>query len=669
MEKQLYMNTLLRKSIYALFATLLLVAFNGCSEEQKHLRMAMKAAGSNKTELKAVLNHYKKIDPNPEKLAAARYLIMNMPVHYSYRKDSIKNYYDLALEVFKSELSVNEQRDSLKRVSYNRFRKSTRKLVNDCKVIKTDYLIKSIDQAYNQWKNRPWSRHLSFDEFCEWLLPYKEAEQQEFDDWREIFSTYFSDSISKFTYKDDNESTIYHTIEVVRNEINNKVVPHIYWGSTSGLGFLNAETMLKMTFGSCRDYVTLGVLGFRSLGLPAMIDEVPEWGRNCDGHSWYVFLDDRGREQATINSLIMPAGMQFYPYERIPKVFRTTYSINWDVVEYSLKSKYKHPFSAVSRDVTSKYVRTKDIVIPLKKTINGNVKVTIKEKYAYIAKFNGQYSEWSILDFGKIKNRKAYFHNMGVNNMYIVLGYDGATLKPVSDPFILAKDGSISYITGDSNNKHTVLLRRKYYQSYNDVVQRNKLIGGKIQYSDNADFSDCHTVLTINDAFFPDKVVLNKDEAHKYWRYLAADGTNGSIAELAFFDCDSIKLEGSPICSTGDMGVARNAFDNDWLTNYETPWNKPDGAWVGLSFSEKVSPKYVRIVPRGDGNDIVPGDEYELKIFSDNRWQRINRQIANDNVIQYDNIPSGALLWLSNLTRGKEERPFVYYDVDNIVWW
>ena len=85
MEKQLYMNTLLRKSIYALFATLLLVAFNGCSEEQKHLRMAMKAAGSNKTELKAVLNHYKEVDPNPEKMAAARFLIENMPGHYSYK--------------------------------------------------------------------------------------------------------------------------------------------------------------------------------------------------------------------------------------------------------------------------------------------------------------------------------------------------------------------------------------------------------------------------------------------------------------------------------------------------------------------------------------------------------------------------------------------------------
>ena len=87
MEKQFYMNTLLKKSIYALFATLTLVAFSGCSEEQKHLRMAMNYAGKNRTELKAVLNHYEKDDPNPEKLAAAKFLIENMMGHYSYRTD------------------------------------------------------------------------------------------------------------------------------------------------------------------------------------------------------------------------------------------------------------------------------------------------------------------------------------------------------------------------------------------------------------------------------------------------------------------------------------------------------------------------------------------------------------------------------------------------------
>lgn len=650
--------------LYLYFA--LILVFIGCSED-KEVRFAFKVADSNKKELKAVLKHYKEVDPNPEKLAAARYLIANMPAHISYKNDSIKKYYELALKVFDSGLSVNEQRDSLRNVSYRRFRKSTSRTVVDCKVITSDFLIHNIDHAYYQWKNRPWSKQLSFDEFCEWLLPYKEAEKQEFDNWRESFSSFFSDSISKFNYVDEKESTIYHTIEVVRGEINEKVVPHIFWGSTSGLGFLNAETMLNMTFGSCRDYVILGVLAFRSLGLPAAIDEVPEWGRNSGGHSWYVFLDDRGREQATINSLIMPAGMQFYPYERVPKVWRDSYSINWDVVEYKSKTKYNHPFSTTKKDVTHMYNRTHDIVVPISKTLFRGKKVKIKEKYAYIAKFNGHYSDWSVLDFGKIKHGKAHFKNMGINNMYIVLGFDGKGLRPVSDPFILAKNGSIEYIKGDIQNTNDVVLRRKYYASYNDVIQRNKLIGAQIQYSDKEDFSDCQTVLTIDSVFIPDKMVLNVDEPHRYWRYLAADGTNGSIAELAFFDKDTNRIVGTPLCSTGDLGSANNAFDDDWLTNFETPWNEPDGAWVGLSFSDKVAPEFVRVVPRGDGNDIIPGDVYDLKYFFEGEWKSMGKKQAFDNNLLYEDVPN-CLLWLSNLSRGREERPFLIKD-DNIEWW
>lgn len=660
------MNTLLRKSIYALFAMFLLVAFSGCSEEQKHLRMAMNAAGKNKTELKAVLKHYKEIDPNPEKLAAARFLIENMMGHISYRTDSIKAYYEMALNVFDSDLSVDAQRDSLRKVCYNRFNKVTTSTIVDCRKITSEYLIHNIDHAYYQWKNRPWSKQLSFDEFCEWLLPYKEEEKQDFDDWRDKFSAYFSDSISKFTYTDDKESTVYHTIEIVRNEINNKVVPHIYWGSTSGLPFLSTETMLNTTFGSCKDYVTLGVLGFRSLGLPAVIDEVPEWGRNCDGHSWYVFLDDRGREQRTVNSLILGAGIQFYPYERIPKVWRNTYAINWDVVEYKKKSKYKHPFPVTSIDVTDKYNRTSDIAIPINKYYQGT-KLKL-DKYAYIAKFNGRYSDWSVLDFGRIKRGKAHFRNMGNNNMYIVLGYDGVSLKPISSPFVLTKDGSVRYIQVDVNNTRTVVLRRKYFSSYNDVVQRNKILGAQIQYSDKPDFSDCHTVLTIDSVNIPDKLAVKVASPHKYWRYLALDGTNGSIAELAFFDKDSILIEGTPICSTGDLESAKNAFDGNWLTNYETPWNKPDGAWVGLAFPEGKIPSYVRVVPRGDGNDIIPGDIYELKCFVDGEWTSLGISQAHDSYLCFDDVPN-TLLWLSDLSGGIEERPFIIDKDNNIEWW
>lgn len=659
------------KVVHTAIIILFLLASNSC-QENKYVRSVLKDAGSNKKELKAVLDYYKTKDPNAEKLEAARYLITNMPAHYSYNSDSIYEYYKVALEIFSSDLSVDEQRDTLRRLSASRFNKSTRGEKADHKIITSSYLIKNIDNAYYQWKNRPWSKHLTFDEFCEWVLPYKVVEKQEFDDWRNIFSSYFSDSISKFTYENDREHTIYYAIDVVRDEINNhKVIPHIYWASSNGIPFLSAESMLKMTFGSCADYVALGVLGFRSFGLPAVVDYVPEWGRNSNGHTWYVFLDDRGREQPTNNSLIMPAGMQFYPYERIPKVYRNTYSINWETADYLVKSKYKYSFKATDKDVTNHYNKTKDIVIPINEWNNvDREKIKIREKYAYIAMFNGQYKEWQILDFGKIKHGKAHFNNMGCNMLYIALGFDGMLLKPISQPFILDKAGNLTYINDEPNvERKSVTLFRKYYQSYNDVMQRNKLLGAKIQYADNEDFSDCHTVLTIDDVIIPDKILLKVDEPHKYWRYLASDGTNGSIAELAFYDQDTVLIEGSPICSENDKNLAQSAFDNNWLTNYETPWDKPNGAWVGLSFKYKVAPHYVRIVPRGDGNDIVPGDVYELKYFVNGKWISAGKKKAMDNRITFDDIPVGCLLWLSNLSNGREERPFLIDQNNELTWW
>ncbi|MBO7415680.1 MAG: hypothetical protein J6U22_03800 [Bacteroidaceae bacterium] len=53
----------------------LLLSFISSCIENNHLNNALKVAGSNRSELEAVLNHYK---DNPEKLAAARFLIENM---------------------------------------------------------------------------------------------------------------------------------------------------------------------------------------------------------------------------------------------------------------------------------------------------------------------------------------------------------------------------------------------------------------------------------------------------------------------------------------------------------------------------------------------------------------------------------------------------------------
>ena len=79
---------------FALSAFLLTTALTmGCTEHSP-IADVLDSAGSNRSELEAVLDHYKTKDANPQKLQAAEFLIKNMPAHYSYAGNEIYEYYD-----------------------------------------------------------------------------------------------------------------------------------------------------------------------------------------------------------------------------------------------------------------------------------------------------------------------------------------------------------------------------------------------------------------------------------------------------------------------------------------------------------------------------------------------------------------------------------------------
>lgn len=665
------MNTLLRRSIYALFATLTLVAFSGCSKDDIYLYYALKAAGENKSELKAVLKHYRTVDKDPEKLKAAKYLIANMPAHYSYRDTAaINRYYSKALQILGTGPSPDWQRDTLRQISDTEFAGIGRDIISDVQVMTADYLIYSIDHAFKQWKTQPWAKHLSYEEFRDWVLPYKTTELQSLDAWRDTLSHHYSDSLSSIPAADYERNTIYGAIEIVRNEIHSKqsTIGHrVIWEGQGGIPMRSAATWVRMTYGTCLDYVTMGVAVFRSMGLPAAINKVPIWGRNSEGHSWYSFLDDRNREQKTINSLILGAGMQFYPYERIPKVWRNTYAINREVVKYRNDSKYVYPFEICCQDVTNLYNLTSDIEI---ETNQEKIKILADKKYVYIGMaVNSHGPQWLVLDFGVLKNKKACFKNMGRNMLYIVLGYDGKKLIPISSPFILCKSGIIQYIDGIPDSREISMdLRRKYYESYNVVNMRRRIIGGKFQCSDHPDFRDAVTLYTIENTDIPYLIATNVSRPYRYWRYFSPDGSWGSISEVSFHDAQGNKISGRGIANpeAGQDAIER-AYDGNLLSNYEI--NQPNGNWVGMDMGKPTVVSYVSVSPRSDDNDICPGDEYELFYCDGNNWQSLGYQRGDGNSLHYDNIPLNTLLWLRNYTRGTNERPFIIDENGVIEWW
>ncbi|MCQ2058511.1 MAG: hypothetical protein MJY71_01610 [Bacteroidaceae bacterium] len=648
-----------RYIILSLFISIILIS---CSNHSYLLSDALRRAGDNRHQLELVLEHYRN---DAEKFAAARFIIENMPGHYSYYGENIFDYYKQALEVVSDKnMSPDQQRDSLRTLSTEEYPLLEFRTIQDVKIITADFLIYSIDHAYDQWKTRPWAQHLNFDQFCEYLLPYKFRELQSLDYWRDTLANHFSDNLKQMEPSDERSFTAYGALETMRNEIVYKVNPILRWTDYGGYPLLSASTMPYMTTGSCLDYVTMGASAFRSVGLPVVMDYVPLWGRNHEGHSWYVLLNDRGMEFPAPNDITTSPGWGFYPYERFPKVFRSTYSHNKRIIEYNKKSKYRLKFNMFMTDVTDKYFKTSDLDIDVFDNIH------LKDKYVYIAMFSvNEANKWYILDFGEMHRGKAHFEKMGRNMLYLVFGYDGKKILPISYPFILHKSGNVEYIKFDDSEMRSVTLKRKYYQSANVLYMRRRLKGAQVQASNYSDFRKIDTMYTIENIYVPDKLPISTQKSYRYWRYLSPDDSYGSIAELSFFNEQDNEIEGQHIaCQKATFFEMERAYDNNLLSNFEA--DSTSGIWVGMDFGMPVKISGVRVIPRSDDNDVCVGNEYELFYMdAHSNWSSLGKKNAVANYVTYNNVPQNALLWLKNNTRGINERPFIMDQNGKITWW
>lgn len=158
------------------------------------LEQALSMAGENRVELEKVLEHYEK-DTDSLKLKAAIFLIENMPRHRSYAGDTIENYYKELDCILNMDTTVGYKNEKIKELAHNYLKVSFQE-EEDVKIITADYLICNIDQAFDWWKNGQWLEHVTFEQFCEFILPYKCFEYQQLDDWRDTLSVRFNKALN-----------------------------------------------------------------------------------------------------------------------------------------------------------------------------------------------------------------------------------------------------------------------------------------------------------------------------------------------------------------------------------------------------------------------------------------------------------------------------------------
>lgn len=404
-------------------------------------------AGPNRPELESVLAHYKWADPNPQKLLAARYLISNMPAHFSYAGNGIHEYYSYAAAILAdTALTPEQQRDSLLVQSDLKYRDLPNHTVPDAQIITADFLIDNIDKSYAQWTTCPWASQVTFNQYLEWMLPYKAVELQELDHWRDTLFAHFGQGLEHPILNDVECNTTMGVADMIRNDACNALNRYGLY-TRAGLPLLSAYLQVRQTYGDIPDYALTAVLAMRSAGVPAVLDETPVGSRGTAATRWFVIISDRGRQLTSEWDLSTNIGGGFFAYERGPKVYRNSYAINSDRLEYMRKAKYRYPFELGKQDVTSQYFLTSSLSLPVDREIRNG----LKDRYVYIASaVRSDSIPWQIVDFGTMKHGRACFHDMGREVLYLALGYNGSKLTPITRPFILHKDESVEFLNPDS---------------------------------------------------------------------------------------------------------------------------------------------------------------------------------------------------------------------------
>ena len=634
----------------------LLVILFACNNQPSSVDEALDKAGNNREELTKVIEHYKSIG-DKEKLKAAYFLIENMPDYFQYQGTILDNYNNFLNEID----SINLPRLDTIFESYQKkfgvLDKGNLDKIYDIQSIKSDYLISNIDAAFKVWKEQPWGKDISFDTFCEYILPYR-IEDEKIECWRDSLYTLYNGIL-------DSVRSVKGNSVMACTKINRTLKKQIkgiemYTGNFPGL---TAKEISKVGYVTCREQSHLAIFVMRSLGIPVSIDYTPQWPFRNLGHTWNSVYEDDNHTIHFMGTESAPGEPHKEDHKKA-KVYRKTFSKNINSLAI-LKKKYEKIPSQFEDshyiDVTEKYVSAKNIIVDILPEY-----YKASENYIYICVFDNQ--NWVPIHWAINTKDRVVFEKMGIDIAYIAMYYTSDGLVPASSPFIVAKDGKVNYLL-PKKDLTNLILKRKY--AFINKWFYERCVNARFQGANKPDFTDAIDLYKIKDTIYTNKTIEVKCvEKFRYVRYITAKGGQGNIAELEFFGSNGVELKGKIIGTEGswrDMKdrTKEKAFDKNTMTFFDAP--TPDIGWVGLDLGKKTEISKINFWPRNDGNSVETGDFYEL-VYWDKKWISLGKKVALADSVIFNNVPENSLFLLHDLTKGQEERIFTYKK-NKQIWW
>lgn len=641
-----------------MFFLLCLLAFTACTPQDDRLEYALKQAGDNRTELEKVLNRYR--DSDKEKYRAACYLIRNMPFYSSYEGKELEKYLRYYQAYYANKNIMAAVADSIKRAD-GEFSMSLLTKRKDIETVDSAFLTTHIDWAFKVRREQPWGRNVTFDDFCEYILPYRMLDEP-LSLWRkELYEQYnpLLDSLRATSSADDPLQAAQVVLTHMRKQ-------KYMFTSSFPVGPHVGPDILRWRVGICRDFVDGLTYVCRALGIPCGSDRIMVWSDTNNGHSWCFTLDKEGRNYAMnfpYDKYWKPC-KEYSPYRK-GKVYRTLFQLDEESMKRKQQIQNLHPTfrSPFFRDVTTIYLN--NTVQTMEIPENRLLRQPEKGETVYLCLPDKQ--TWVPIDYTLYQGKNISFQPVEGNFISLAAVWDQGILTPISQPFHIDSTLSEMHIYKPEAKKQIVNLTMKYHQQAHDYLH-TRMLGGVIEGSSTEDFRETDTLYTITRTPYRLYSVahLKTDKAYRYIRYRGVKGSHCNIAELSLYRHadDTRPLRGRPIYASDynrkdGQYKYTNVFDGDDETSYDYAGDSI--GWVGLDFGRPVRVEKAVYTPRNRVNFIYKGYDYELFYWGDGHWNTLGRQTATADSLVYE-APVNALLYLKCYTAGKDERIFEYKD-------
>lgn len=665
------MKTTQKSRTYHYVASLSILFLLSCNSVPNGVEKVLQLAGDNRNELEKVIAYYQAPEDSL-KLRAAYFLIEHMANKYFYPyskpqqklMDSLRTI-GSKIESKKRTLSFEkykELRDTLnaRARSYWSWLKEhnanikDEEAVEDVKVIKADMLIENIDESFTAWEQASWSGDYTFEEFCEYVLPYRTAQDMP-NPWRKAVREKYDPLIRPYI---DNGNFL---------EAARIVDDSLYFQYNEGFEYFSNTDIKEMDvikLGSCRQHSSYKIAVMRSLGIP--IAEVSA----LHGTSWVIVPDKNKRFIGWESNITPTTGAPYIDdqrYENYAKVYEYSYTIQPKRFKGVEDKDIPPLFLDMSRkDISEEHNFTSDVEVA------PSIDPPQKVGYVFLCVFNRKTKHWEAASWAKMDSDIVQFNGVGLGRIYLPMYYFDGRYYPAAAPFFLDKKETMINLKTDENRLSQQQIHRKAPLNYWENCYSDMMIYDVFEGSNDKDFTDSEELygITARATYMEEKPTLS-DKKFRYVRYRAIRNiirwdtvfnTRVHVAELGFLGKNGEALTGNIITSPNvDLQNAKNAFDNDIRSNF----NQRELCWVGLDLGNPARIEKVRYLFRNSFNSIEPGDTYEL-FYWDNNWLSLGRKVAVKPYLTYA-IPQNAVLWLRNLTKGKEEMIFLIRDGQQ-VW-